>query len=252
MSNPIIEKLQNNIQDLRTAEYFSEVLSCYYSGNLRSAVVMLYATVICDLVYKLEELKDIYNNDGAKQILEHIETEQAANPKSTDWEKKFPEECMKSHKILTSADYNNFCALQQLRHLCAHPVLNEGRKLYKPNCDIVLGHIRNMLEGIFIKPAFQIKELFNIFINDIANIKDILLDKQFEHYVITKYLDKFNNPELEYHIFKNLWKFVFKLTDDDCNRNRNANIRVIELLIKRHNDIILSQFEKDRDFLLKI
>ena len=68
MNNPVIERLQANIQDKRTAEYFSEVLSCYYSGNLRSAVVMLYATVICDLIYKLEELKDIYSDDGAKQI----------------------------------------------------------------------------------------------------------------------------------------------------------------------------------------
>lgn len=128
MNNPIIEKLQASIQDKRTAEYFSEVLSCYYSGNLRSAVVMLYATVICDLIYKLEELKDIYNDDGAKQILEDLENRQKSNPKSTDWEKDIPEKCKDGNKILTMADYSNFCSLQQLRHLCAHPVLGGGKR----------------------------------------------------------------------------------------------------------------------------
>lgn len=53
MNNPIIEKLHSQIQDSRTAEYFSEVLSCYYSGNLRSAIVMLYATVIFRIVFCL-------------------------------------------------------------------------------------------------------------------------------------------------------------------------------------------------------
>ena len=123
MNNPIIEKLRSNIQDERTAEYFSEVLSCYYSGNLRSAIVMLYATVICDLIYKLKELSEVYNDNGAKQILEELERQQQSNPKSTDWEKDIPEKCKNGGKILTIADYSNFCSLQQLRHLCAHPVI---------------------------------------------------------------------------------------------------------------------------------
>lgn len=78
MNNPIIEKLQSQIQDSRTAEYFGEVLSCYYSGNLRSAIVMLYSTVICDLVYKLDELKNVYGDNGATQILQELEERQKA------------------------------------------------------------------------------------------------------------------------------------------------------------------------------
>ena len=50
MNNPIVEKLKGQIQEYRTAEHFKEVLSCYYSGNLRSAVVIIYATVICDMI----------------------------------------------------------------------------------------------------------------------------------------------------------------------------------------------------------
>jgi len=252
MNNPIIEKLRGSIQDPRTAEYFSEVLSCYYSGNLRSAVVMLYATTICDLVYKLEDLKDIYNDNGAKSILDKLEKQQQENPKNTDWEKEIPEKCKELNKILTTADYSNFCSLQQLRHLCAHPVLSEQKELYKPNADIVLGHIRNMLEGVFIKPAFRTKELLNMFVKDIANIKDILVDnKQFEQYVNSKYFDKFNSEELEYSIFKSLWKFVFKLDNEQCNDNRKVNLHTLFILLSRHNDFIRSKFEADKEYFAK-
>lgn len=249
MNNPIIEKLQATIQDKRTAEYFSEVLSCYYSGNLRSAIVMLYATVICDLIYKLEELRDVYNDNGAKQILEDLENRQRSNPKSTDWEKDVPEKCKDENKILTMADYSNFCSLQQLRHLCAHPVLGEDNELYRPNCDIVLGHIRNMLEGVFVKPAFQTKALFDIFVNDISDIKNILIKHEdVKRYIESKYLNKFNNVELEYSLFKSLWKFVFKLTNAECEVNRQINYQVLKILIERHRDILLERFEKDKEY----
>ena len=192
MNNPIITKLQSQIQDPRTAEYFSEVLSCYYSGNLRSAVVMLYATVICDLIYKLEDLKNIYGDKGAAKILQDLENLQKENPKNTDWERDIPEKCKDANKILTTADYSNFCSLQQLRHLCAHPVITDSKELYRPNSDIVLGHIRNMLDGVLTKPAFQVKELFMIILQDMASVKNILLDaKQLEKYIVSKYLGKF-------------------------------------------------------------
>lgn len=249
MNNPIIERLRVNIQDPRTAEYFSEVLSCYYSGNLRSAVVMLYSTVICDLIYKLEELRDIYNDAGARKILEEIEKQQKSNPKSTDWEIHVPEKCKDENKILTIADYSNFCTLQQLRHLCAHPVLGERKELYRPNSDIVMGHIRNMLEGVFIKPAFHTKALFDMFIEDVASVKDILIqEERIEKYVTEKYLNRFNDVELEYYLFKTIWKFVFKLSDKKCNDNRNINEQILRILVKRHKDIFLERFEKDNKY----
>lgn len=249
MNNPIIEKLRSNIQDERTAEYFSEVLSCYYSGNLRSAIVMLYATVICDLIYKLKELRDVYNDNGAKQILEELERQQQSNPKSTDWEKDIPEKCKNENKILTIADYSNFCSLQQLRHLCAHPVLGEEQELYRPNSDIVMGHIRNMLEGVFVKPAFQNKMLFDMFIKDVASIRNVLVrNEEIKRYVESKYLNKFDNIELEYSLFKGLWKFVFKLSNEDCDTNRKINLQVIRILVERHKDILLKKFEKDKDY----
>lgn len=252
MNNPLLDKLKAQIQDPRTADYFSEVLSCYYSGNLRSAVVMLYATVICDLIFKLDDLVQIYGDKGAKRILEDLQKQQDENPKSTDWEREVPEKCKEASKILTTADYSNFCSLQQLRHLCAHPVISGNRDLYRPNSDIVLGHIRNMLEGVLIKPAFQIKELFRILLDDLSSVKDIIVDeKQLKQYIEGKYLDRFNSIELEKHIFKTLWKFVFYLDDDDCKSNRKINYSCLNLLVSRHKETILSDFTQNNEYFAK-
>ena len=35
----------------KTREYFNEVMASYSIENYRSAIVMLYAVVICDLIY---------------------------------------------------------------------------------------------------------------------------------------------------------------------------------------------------------
>lgn len=66
MKIPAIEELKLHIPDPRTRVSMDEVLSSFYSGNMRSAIVMLYATVVSDLYYKIRDLVDIYNDNGAK------------------------------------------------------------------------------------------------------------------------------------------------------------------------------------------
>lgn len=56
----------------KTREYFDELLSSYANGNYRSAVVMLYSVAICDLLFKLQELADMYNDTVAVNILQDI------------------------------------------------------------------------------------------------------------------------------------------------------------------------------------
>jgi hypothetical protein len=43
---------------------------------------MLYSIVICDLVYKLESAKDIFQDETAINILEEISDMQQSNPSS--------------------------------------------------------------------------------------------------------------------------------------------------------------------------
>ena len=62
-----IEQRATQIFDYRSKEYFSEVLSCYSSGSYRSAVVMLWSVVICDLLFKLNYLEELYEDKNAKK-----------------------------------------------------------------------------------------------------------------------------------------------------------------------------------------
>jgi hypothetical protein len=70
------EKIQNN----HSKEYFKEVYQTFVNGNYRSSIVMLYSVLICDLVYKLRDLRDIYSESKATKILLEIEAMQIANP----------------------------------------------------------------------------------------------------------------------------------------------------------------------------
>lgn len=57
----------------KVRKYFSEVEISYSNGSYRSAIVMLYSVVICDLLFKLNELSDVYSDKQAKELLDYIE-----------------------------------------------------------------------------------------------------------------------------------------------------------------------------------
>lgn len=54
-----LTQLEEKISQKNTRMYFSEIISSYYNDNYRAAVTLLYSVVICDLVFKLQELRDI-------------------------------------------------------------------------------------------------------------------------------------------------------------------------------------------------
>lgn len=252
MNNPIVEKLKNQIQDYRTSEYFQEVLSCYYSNNLRSSVVMLYATVTCDIIYKLEQLSSEYGDSGAKQILDELEAQWEANPTSPDWESSLPKKCFVAHKILDVASLSNFESLQKLRHLCAHPAMKGNRELYQPTSEIVLGHIMNMLEEILTRPALMTKDFINVFVEDISSVKDQMVNTdKLKTYIKVRYFGKYTDDSLFYSLFKALWKFVFYLDNADCEENREVNFNALLILAENYEANFLPRFEKDRDAMAK-
>jgi len=71
-----IESAAERIQNSKTKECFKEVVSSYTMENYRSAVVMLYSVVIADLIYKMQDLGDLYNDEKADNILTEIKTMQ--------------------------------------------------------------------------------------------------------------------------------------------------------------------------------
>lgn len=244
-----IDILYPRIQDSRTKEYFDEVLSCFYSGNHRSAVVMLYSVTICDLIFKLQRLKDIYNDQTSIDILNRIEAIQDGNPKSPDWENSLREELLRNKRILNSSSFTHLENLQKERHLCAHPILKGNVELFRPNKISVEAHIVNMLADILTLPPFLEKELLGEILTDIDRQRRNLSRKTIlEDYLSSRYLDKIKSPEIEGRLFIHLWKIVFLLSNDECDRNRMKNFWFLRLLLTRnHRDILsLSQKESER------
>ena len=84
----------------KTREYFKEVISSYSNGNYRSATVMLYSVAICDILLKLKELKDMYNDSTASSILNEIESTQKESASKSSWEKELLEKINQIQGVL--------------------------------------------------------------------------------------------------------------------------------------------------------
>lgn len=238
----------NHIHDSRSKESMKEVLSCFYSDNLRSAVVMLYATVVSDLYYKISDLVETYNDAGAEQIKKYVDDEWHDHPKLPTWEMEMPKRCWDKNKILTNESYAHFCHLQDERNLCAHPVITRN-DLYRPSFATVQGLIMDMLTGILCKPSFLSKRLIDTFTDDIESASKIFPDEEgLKRYINAKYLEKIDNEREEYGLFKSLWKFTFKNTDDHSKENREANLSILTLLLERHQQFVENEIKKDAEY----
>ena len=175
MKNYSLEDLANSINSEKTKDYFKEVLSSYYNENYRASIVTLYSVVICDLIHKLETLDEIYEDETARKILEEISLTQEINRTSPQWESDLIEKIKKRTNILDNIDYVHINSLQQHRHLCAHPVINNSNKLYTPNSETVASHIKNMLESLLIKSPLLSKKILNSILKDVSEKKDLFI-----------------------------------------------------------------------------
>ena len=249
MKIPAIEELIEQVADSRTKESLDEVLSSFYSGNMRSAVVMLYATVVSDVYYKICDLVNLYNDNGAKLILDYVDKEWKRNKTSAMWETEMPKKCHESNKVFNNVSYAHFCNLQTQRNLCAHPNIDAMKGLYKPNRATVQGLIIELMEGVLCKPPFLSKDFFDVFTDDIENSSDSFPDsKGLCAYINAKYLEKIDNEVEEYGLFKKLWKLVFKKTDDRSNKNRHNGNAVLDKLLTRNSVFFVETFKKDADY----
>ena len=244
-----LDNKSGNIHNTLTRQYFKEILESYHNGNYRSTIVMLYTVVICDLIYKLKELDEIYNDKKAKQILKEIAVFQDKNPKSPTWETELVKMISERLTLFDISTFENIKSLQQHRHISAHPVLKKDYILYSPNKETTRAHLRNMLEDVLTKPPLISKEIFKEIVIDLEKKKDYFPpqfnNSQFERYLVTKYLK--NSPEETIiYVFRNLWKFTFKLTDKNAKANRDINYSALHVIYKKYKTTIRTNFENDK------
>ena len=225
-----IETSLDKIQNANTKEYFKEVYQTFVNGNYRSSTVMLYSVMICDLIYKLRDLKDIYGEKNAKIILEEIEELQSKNPTFSDWESQLITKIKERTSLLEQSDIIAIESLQKYRHLSAHPVLNSSDLLYSPNREIVQSLIRNILEGVLTNPPFFSNKIFDKILVDLAEVKDKFTSDQLEKYVKSKYLNGLKNTVFR-KLFRSFWKVVFITNDQESIENRSVNYTVLKIFV---------------------
>lgn len=247
-----IEEQASRIYNSKTKEYFEEVRISYSVGNYRSCVVMLYSVVICDLVYKLQDLRDIYNDDRAKKILDEMAVLQVEKPNSPEWESKLIQRVSASTELLDGHDKTNVEYLQKHRHLSAHPVLTEDNFLFQPNKEIARSHIRNMLEGILTKTPILSARITSTILEDVAKNKNSLLMRDdLKRFLEARYLKHLSGNALV-RVFKNFWKLVFISQDEECAENRFINTQTLDCIYDKNPQVILDSIRTDSAYFSNV
>lgn len=247
-----LERFAEDIHYGKTKEYFREVLSSYHNGNYRSAVVMLWSVAVCDVVYKLQSLIDIYEDAQAKTILDEITNKQIDEPRSSAWEVQLIKDVYEKTQLLDTAEYENLKYLQKQRHLSAHPVLNSERELHSPKKETVRALLRTTLEELLVKPPFYTQRILDELLEDVSESSAVLNSRsKVKKYVVSRYLSRTTTP-VELNLIRSLWKLVFKLDDEQCDENRFINLCVLEVLASRNEAMLPDLLTGDQDYFSNV
>ena len=219
----------------KTKEYFQEVVSSYSIGNYRSATVMLYSIAVCDLLFKLQELKDMFNDPIADQILAKVNKsrDEHDNKSKSRWEKELIDDIYHKTKLLDLDAYTNLNHLYDHRNFSAHPALNENYELITPSKEVTIANIKNIIKDILIKPPIFIKNAIEMLTEDL-NGKGSLYKDSYD--ILTQYLNNKYYNRMPYAMklttLKALWKLCFCLPEDEnCKKNMQINRKALQILI---------------------
>lgn len=89
----------------QTKVYLEEIVRAYDVGNYRSAMVMLYSTIVCDLLMKLRELSDVYADKKAEKILKEIEASRSSHDMRSAWEWQLIDRLHKETQMIDDETY---------------------------------------------------------------------------------------------------------------------------------------------------
>jgi hypothetical protein len=252
MSGFSIDLAADRIVDLRTRAYFEEVARSFANECYRSSLVMLWTVVVCDIVYKLQTLRDMYGDASAGKLLNDVEAKRSSNPNSPDWEIFLLDEVAKRTKMLETSDHVQLQSLQRLRHLSAHPILTAADLLFRPTKDMARAQIRMALEALLLKPALFSKRIIDALVEDIAANKAVLISREkLKTYLEARYLP--NMPHaIELELFRTLWTFCFRLKNVDTDLNRDINVEAIAIIYNRNAAAIREMLDNDQAYFSNV
>ena len=246
---------ENSIYSSKTRNYFKEVISSYNNENFRSAIVMLYSTVISDLIIKLQELRDTDGDKTAEIILSQIESKRIQKSNSgiqydSSWEREIVDRIAKQTNLIESHIKIKLDHLHDIRNLCAHPALSSEYELYQPSKEETVAFIKELYQEVLVKPPYYIGSVFDKLTDDLVIQKQNFHD---DYDTLKFYLEKryFNRmpDKMIIQIFKKLWKFVFmKDEDQKCIENRDINLKCIQVLMNLHKDLLFTEIKYDESY----
>ena len=228
-----IELAADDIHDPRTRELFREVTATLGTGCYRSCIVILWSILVTDLVYKLQDLRDVHADPTAKSILDQLTEAQRKNPTDSKWESELIKEVSDRLTLFGPGDVDQLLTLQKLRHLSAHPVLGSTDLLFVPTKETVRANIRVTLESTLLKPPVFSKKITNEFVLDLASKRSLLPDlESLKRYIEARYAKGLTKP-VEVELIRALWKFCFKTINGETDANRDINTRALAILFER-------------------
>lgn len=232
----------------KTKTYFKEVLSSYSNGNFRSATVMLYSIAICDILFKLQELRDVYNDSVAIEILDSVEKTQTSSKSKSSWEKVLIDEVRQKTQLLEIQAYSNLIHLYDDRNLSAHPAMTQDYELISPSQETTIAHIKNILNEILIKPPIFIKSIMEVLLEDLKQNANMYSDDTLTIYLRNKYFSKMTET-MKIKVFKAFWKFCFKMSDNpDCMENLMSNRRGLNVLVSENPNLFAKVIREDSSY----
>lgn len=238
-----------NIYFPQIKDYFREIISSYDNGNYRSAMVMLYSTIVCDLLLKLKELSDVYSDEKAEKILEDI-NKQRKNANNSAWEWNLIKKIREQTEILNDESYAMVEHIYSWRNFSAHPALNEDYELISPTPEMTVAYIKKALEDILIKPSVFAQNIVDRMSNDIAARKEFFVSdyEAFKIFLNRVYFERMSEKMIN-QVFKAFWKFTFIRTDKDIfDDNRFINRKTLEALLEEYYEPICNFVSENQKY----
>ena len=239
----------NLIPSTSIRDYFEEIMANYVDGHNRSAIVLLYSAVVTDIMQKLIDLRDGFNDASATSILEMIQSKKMSNPKDPSWENDVVDEVLEKN-IVDSVTVMKIKQLQQQRHLSAHPALNEDYELFNPSRETVYDYISFMYENLLTRPAPFLGNVIDKMTEDLSNYACCLETnpQSIEKRILEKYFNRCREKDFN-RIYKAYWKFVFKKSDDvRLVQDKPLNFFVLSCLTKFGKNLVSNILQEGKVF----
>lgn len=246
----ILDDEIKKVKNPRIIPLLEEVRSSFYQGNYRSAIAVNYSALILDLIDKLSDLANIYEDNTSKKILEDIARLRKSDPNSPKWEMELLEKAYSSTELIDSYEYEDLKYIKDQRNYSAHPVVTyngntwELRDITKETCQDV---IRKSYEIIFLKNPILGKKVTIEIIQYASRIHAMsVTPEEFHSALKNSYLNKLSEKAKE-NLCKTAFKFVFQLSygNEEADRNRESTFRLLNALIFDNKEFYLNILKKE-------